>query len=494
MGEGEPREVVGGALVGHDCERPAPGAEVEGGRARAGAEAEVEMEGEEEQVGGRHLRPGEHGVVDEPGVEEDEHGGEQGGAPAHELARQEVQGQHEQRAEGGGEDLVHPEAIAEQRQAEGGAEVEQGRAGGEVVVGEPGARAAARRARIRLRDRVVLPPVAVPVPPRVDGAHPLQADQREVEQGPPSEPRPRHGRAKGTARGPGRHEAEDDGHRPHDRVHHRGRRRRDVGDEGARADEGQAEAARHGRALLGVEEGEVEGGEQSGDPDQKRHGEDDHRQLDPAPGRAHRLRVDCRRSWPGLGGPPPAGGLDYDGMLTSTSRPSRALVMAGAVSAILAAAPPTSRGQDPDTRRTALTVSPGPRANDWKRAFNPFRNDTDTRWPATAGVYEPLIVYSRATRTYVPWLATAYKWGAGNLSLRFSIRPGVLWSDGAPFSARDVAITFDLMRRFPALDRQGVWRFLGDVNVVDPAPVEFTFKRAYTPGFVAVGTQPIVAA
>jgi peptide/nickel transport system substrate-binding protein len=173
------------------------------------------------------------------------------------------------------------------------------------------------------------------------------------------------------------------------------------------------------------------------------------------------------------------------------SRPSCALALAGTVTAILAAAPRPCLGQD--SPRRALTVTPGPRANDWKRAFNPFRDDTDTRWPATAGVHEPLIVYSRATRSYVPWLATAYTWGPGNLSLRFSIRTGVVWSDGVPFSARDVAFTFDLMRRFPALDRQGVWGFLSDVKVTDATTVEFTFKRAYTPGIVAVGTQPIVA-
>ena len=57
--------------------------------------------------------------------------------------------------------------------------------------------------------------------------------------------------------------------------------------------------------------------------------------------------------------------------------------------------------------------------------------------------------------------------------------PGVTWSDGQPFSAKDVAFTFDLMRRFPALDRAGVWSYLADVKS-DAASVEFTFKRAYT--------------
>jgi peptide/nickel transport system substrate-binding protein len=178
-----------------------------------------------------------------------------------------------------------------------------------------------------------------------------------------------------------------------------------------------------------------------------------------------------------------------------TSRRDRHFFLAVGLSCALGAIAAKSSGQEAGAgaRSTTLVANPGPRGGEWKRAFNPFRDDTDTRWPATAGVYEPLLVYSRATRSYLPWLATGYQWGAGNLTLRFAIRPGVLWSDGQPFSGKDVAFTFDLMRRFSALDRAGVWGFLADVKSADGSSVEFTFKRAYTPGILAIGTQPIVA-
>jgi peptide/nickel transport system substrate-binding protein len=140
----------------------------------------------------------------------------------------------------------------------------------------------------------------------------------------------------------------------------------------------------------------------------------------------------------------------------------------------------------------ALTVTMGPRGGEWKRVFNPFRDDSDTRFPSTAGVYEPLIIYNRATGTYLPWLATGYRWVANNTKLRFSIRSGVLWSDGTPFSAKDVVFTFDLMRRYPALDRQRLWSLLADAAVLDAATVEFTLKRPYTPALVYLGQQPIV--
>jgi peptide/nickel transport system substrate-binding protein len=155
---------------------------------------------------------------------------------------------------------------------------------------------------------------------------------------------------------------------------------------------------------------------------------------------------------------------------------------------------PAAFGQTASTREgAALTVSMGPRGGEWKRIFNPFRDDSETRFPSTAGIYEPLIIYNRATGAYIPWLATGYEWAASSTRLRFSIRSGVLWSDGTPFSVRDVVFTFDLMRRAPALDRQKLWSFLADVAAVDTATVEFTLKRPYTPGLVYVGQQPIVS-
>ena len=140
-----------------------------------------------------------------------------------------------------------------------------------------------------------------------------------------------------------------------------------------------------------------------------------------------------------------------------------------------------------------LVASPGPRQTPWKRSFNPFRGEAGFLWPAAAGVYEPLVVYNRATGSYVPWLATSYDWSADNLKLRFALRPGVVWSDGKPFSARDVKFTFDLMHRVPALDREGVWTFLSSVSAVDADTVEFTLKRPFTPGLASIGQQAIVA-
>ncbi len=133
----------------------------------------------------------------------------------------------------------------------------------------------------------------------------------------------------------------------------------------------------------------------------------------------------------------------------------------------------------------------------WVRNFNPLLSTGGARWPTAAGIYEPLIVLNRATGENTPWLATDWSWDPPTAEapeatvLRITTRQGVRWSDGASFSAADVAFTFDLLRRFPALDGAGVWRFLASVEG-EGNSVVFTFTRPYSPGLALVAGLPIV--
>jgi peptide/nickel transport system substrate-binding protein len=128
----------------------------------------------------------------------------------------------------------------------------------------------------------------------------------------------------------------------------------------------------------------------------------------------------------------------------------------------------------------------------WVRNFNPLTTASAARWPTLAGVYEPLYVFNSVTSSYVPWLAVAFEWREENLVLRVTTREGVVWSDGRPFSAHDVAFTFDLIRRHPALDRRGTWTLLADVDAVDHRTVDFRFQRVFIPGFDDIAAQQIV--
>ncbi|WP_426755047.1 ABC transporter substrate-binding protein [Myxococcus sp. Y35] len=128
----------------------------------------------------------------------------------------------------------------------------------------------------------------------------------------------------------------------------------------------------------------------------------------------------------------------------------------------------------------------------WVRNFNPLFAGAGSRWPTRAGVYECLEIFSPAVGRWTPWLATGHAWSEDRRTLRFTLRPGVRWSDGRPFSADDVAFTFQLLKQHAALDAGGVWRFVEDVRAEDAHTVAFQFSRVYIPGFAELAQQPIV--
>ncbi|HYG66041.1 MAG TPA: ABC transporter substrate-binding protein, partial [Anaeromyxobacteraceae bacterium] len=165
-------------------------------------------------------------------------------------------------------------------------------------------------------------------------------------------------------------------------------------------------------------------------------------------------------------------------------------IRAGAAALAVAAAVGCTR-EKPPLPAGVLTVSVEQQSS-WIRNFNPLTPATAPRWPTLAGVYEPLYVFNSIRGELVPWLATGYAWHDGARRLRVTLRDGVRWSDGKPFGARDVVFTFELLRRFPALDRRGVWRFLAGATAVDERTVDFGFRRVFVPGLEDVVGQLVV--
>jgi peptide/nickel transport system substrate-binding protein len=137
-----------------------------------------------------------------------------------------------------------------------------------------------------------------------------------------------------------------------------------------------------------------------------------------------------------------------------------------------------------------LTVAQEQQAS-WVRSFNPFHPTGASRWPTRGGIYEPLLIYNTMTGAYVPWLATDHAFSKDGLTLSFTIREGVKWSDGSSLSADDVAFTFNLMHQHPALDIDGVWGYLAAVKS-EAGKVSFTFSRPFVPGLFYIARQPIV--
>lgn len=129
----------------------------------------------------------------------------------------------------------------------------------------------------------------------------------------------------------------------------------------------------------------------------------------------------------------------------------------------------------------------------WVRNFNPF--SPDARGATGTAIYEPMMIYNKATGKVVPWLATEYTWNADNTVLTFKIRPGVKWSDGQPFTAKDVVYTFDLLKNNPALSgtASGILNeFIDSFSAPDDLTVEFKFKTVHTPAFYDLANQIIV--
>jgi len=139
---------------------------------------------------------------------------------------------------------------------------------------------------------------------------------------------------------------------------------------------------------------------------------------------------------------------------------------------------------------SVLTVAPNP-TGPFARAFNPFLpTSTSATGFADNLIYEPLMMVDYNSDTYKPWLATAYKWSNGGRVLTLTLRTGVKWSDGQPFSASDVAYTYGLLRKYPVLNNGGLP--VTSATAPNPATAVIHFSGpAYTDLDNALGLKPV---
>jgi peptide/nickel transport system substrate-binding protein len=135
----------------------------------------------------------------------------------------------------------------------------------------------------------------------------------------------------------------------------------------------------------------------------------------------------------------------------------------------------------------------------WTCQFNPFNSAVLGPGITFAPVYEPLefVNILQSTAAPKPMLATSSNWSNGFKTLTFTIRKGVTWSDGKPFSAADVAYTFNAMKSDKAIDLNALWSADGGpltgVAMKGNDQVVFTFNKPSQPIFYFVADQtPIV--
>ena len=168
------------------------------------------------------------------------------------------------------------------------------------------------------------------------------------------------------------------------------------------------------------------------------------------------------------------------------------MLTAGYVPAALAA---QEASPQPTVSDQLMTVS-DEQTSTWIRNFNPLLpQGSSNRWPTIDGIYERLFIYTRVNNEIVPWLATEWSFSEDNTELTFTTRENVLWSDGTPFTANDVAYTFNLFLENDALPGNGgatVAPYLESIEATDDTTVVFTFTEPYTIGLYDIGGQMIV--
>ncbi len=125
-------------------------------------------------------------------------------------------------------------------------------------------------------------------------------------------------------------------------------------------------------------------------------------------------------------------------------------VLAGAAAASGSTGPAAGSG-------LVLTMESSP-TNTLTDSFNPFSTTSAAYLVAgTSFIYEPLLQFDAAKAGVIyPWLATKYSFTNGGKTVNFTVRTGVKWSNGSPLTPADVAFTYNLVKKYPAINTGGL--------------------------------------
>ena len=141
--------------------------------------------------------------------------------------------------------------------------------------------------------------------------------------------------------------------------------------------------------------------------------------------------------------------MSHDGASNGLSR--RDLIKTGALAAsaaaVLPARPAVAQLKNVPRNRTLSLVWIGSREGRWVdfELWNPYAVGANHQ-NGPGIFYEPLAFYSAFADKEILWLAESYQYSPDFKTLTIKTRSGITWSDGKPFSAEDVAYTFNSLR------------------------------------------------
>ena len=91
-----------------------------------------------------------------------------------------------------------------------------------------------------------------------------------------------------------------------------------------------------------------------------------------------------------------------------------------------------------------------------------------------AMMLESLFYLNYETGELVPWLARDHEFNADFTALTVYLREGVEWSDGVPFTAKDVVFTIKMLQEHPTfLHAAAMQQWVQDIKALDDLTVEF---------------------
>lgn len=104
---------------------------------------------------------------------------------------------------------------------------------------------------------------------------------------------------------------------------------------------------------------------------------------------------------------------------------------------------------------------------------------------------EPLVRPDPVTMAPTPWLATGWEWRDNGRELRFHLRDGVRWHNGAVFSARDAAFSFEVYRQDAESAVRGLFDLLAEVEAVSDAELVVRFSDRDPNWLLNAATLPV---
>jgi peptide/nickel transport system substrate-binding protein len=185
-----------------------------------------------------------------------------------------------------------------------------------------------------------------------------------------------------------------------------------------------------------------------------------------------------------------------DFLRVSTTVAAGALLAACGQAATEAPAATTAPETKPEEKATEAPKAPArptdwplgdvPRSRTWIRAGGNGSVELCSPWVSGWNhqngfslIYEPMAFYGiHADKQYL-WLAESYKYNDTATELTITLRKGIEWSDGTPFTAKDVAYTIETQKRIEGLNNTGqIKKVVDSVVVVDDYNVTLKLNQA----------------